>query len=266
MTNRNESRQELPLVGGAVNQVVRVGETVRRSTGPWTPTVHALLRHLERAGFDAAPRVLGFDGEGREVLSFLPGEAMPWTDWPTVMRSGNGLAQLATMLRRYHDAVREFVPPDDAVWRNPRARPFATAELVRHGDFSPFNTIWQGDRLTGVIDWDFAQPGTALEDLGYLAWYAVPLSDDERARQYGFRSELDRAGRLRMLASAYGGITPAEIVSGAQDVIRIERDDMVELARQGLEPWLGFVREGTPEGFSAEIAWIDAHWKELTGG
>ncbi|HKF74825.1 MAG TPA: hypothetical protein VKF59_01675 [Candidatus Dormibacteraeota bacterium] len=46
------------LPGGFVNAVVRVGSTVRRSTGPWTPAVHALLRHLEAAGFAESPSVL----------------------------------------------------------------------------------------------------------------------------------------------------------------------------------------------------------------
>src|SRR6266498_211042 len=54
------------LAGGNFNHVVRVGDTVRRvKTGAWTPAVHALLRHLERAGFDGAPRALGVDDRGR---------------------------------------------------------------------------------------------------------------------------------------------------------------------------------------------------------
>lgn len=36
---------EIRLSGGWVNEVVRTGDTVRRSAGPWTPAVHALLRH-----------------------------------------------------------------------------------------------------------------------------------------------------------------------------------------------------------------------------
>jgi len=50
---------EVPLSGGNTSAVVRVGETVRRSTGHWTPAVHGVLRHLERAGFEGSPRVLG---------------------------------------------------------------------------------------------------------------------------------------------------------------------------------------------------------------
>jgi hypothetical protein len=30
--------------------------------------------HLESAGFEGAPRVLGIDGSGREVLSYIQGE------------------------------------------------------------------------------------------------------------------------------------------------------------------------------------------------
>jgi hypothetical protein len=35
---------EQPFEGGNITAVVRVGDTVRRATGPWTPAVHALLR------------------------------------------------------------------------------------------------------------------------------------------------------------------------------------------------------------------------------
>jgi hypothetical protein len=41
-----------------MTDVVRAGGTVRRSAGPWTPNVHALLRHLRDRGFDKAPALL----------------------------------------------------------------------------------------------------------------------------------------------------------------------------------------------------------------
>jgi hypothetical protein len=63
-----------PLSGGGLTGAKRVGSTVHRATGPWTPAVHALLRHLERVGFEA-PRVIGIDEEGREVLTFVAGRA-----------------------------------------------------------------------------------------------------------------------------------------------------------------------------------------------
>ncbi|MEU0570392.1 hypothetical protein ABZ297_34080 [Nonomuraea sp. NPDC005983] len=52
---------------------------MRRPAGPWTPAVHALLAHLNDAGFRGAPRPLGIDDRGREVLTFAPGDAV-WPD------------------------------------------------------------------------------------------------------------------------------------------------------------------------------------------
>src|SRR5205823_2972231 len=67
---------------GNVSEVVQVGGTIRRSTGPWSPAVHAVLRHLEEAGFDGAPRFRGIDGQGREILTRLEGYAPPESDLP----------------------------------------------------------------------------------------------------------------------------------------------------------------------------------------
>jgi hypothetical protein len=54
--------------------------------------VHALLGHLHAAGFGGAPRPLGLDEFGREVLTFIPG-TIAWPDTlalldPDDLRSG----------------------------------------------------------------------------------------------------------------------------------------------------------------------------------
>jgi Glycine transporter len=68
---------EQALAGGRQTQgIVRVGQTVRRALHQRSDYVHALLRHLEAVGFDGAPRLLGIDARGREVLSYLPGEVI----------------------------------------------------------------------------------------------------------------------------------------------------------------------------------------------
>ena len=64
------------LDGGSTGGAVRVGDTVRRAAGPWTPAVHSLLAHLADEGFAGCPRPLGFDTRGREVPSFLAGETV----------------------------------------------------------------------------------------------------------------------------------------------------------------------------------------------
>lgn len=252
---------EMELGGGFVNRVVRIGDTVHRSAGPWTPTVHALLQHLAAAGFPS-PRVQGWDESGREVLSYLHGDTIGWNEWPQVMLDLTGPAALARLLRRYHDIVRTFDPPPDAVWQNPLA---TEGDLVRHGDFSPFNTVWQDGELVGVIDWDFAQPGKAITDLAYLAWYTVPFSDDFSAARFGLTPPVPRRERLVALAHAYGGVTPADVVGGALEAITEERRQMLELGGRGLEPWARFVAGGNPEAFERDLAWITAHRDDLIG-
>ncbi len=73
MTERDYDKEEIPLSGGFVTGAVSVGGTVRRKLGPWSPAVHELLEHLEREGCVWAPRFLGIDEAGREILSFVEG-------------------------------------------------------------------------------------------------------------------------------------------------------------------------------------------------
>ena len=63
--------EERRLPGGFVTRVVRAGDTVRREQPPDPAFVHALLGWFERCGWDGAPRFLGTDERGREVLSFV---------------------------------------------------------------------------------------------------------------------------------------------------------------------------------------------------
>jgi hypothetical protein len=64
------------LEGGGRNVVHRRGDVVIRAAGPWTPAVHALLRHLEDVGFTGAPRLVGsgLAPDGRETLTFIEGK------------------------------------------------------------------------------------------------------------------------------------------------------------------------------------------------
>ncbi|MET7930908.1 phosphotransferase [Streptomyces sp. NPDC005349] len=90
------------------------------------------------------------------------------------MRSSRGVAELGRWLREYHDAVRTFRPPADVHWQG-QEEAWQPGMVIRHGDLGPWNAIWDGGQLVGFIDWDFAAPGHAIDDLAQLAWYAVPL-------------------------------------------------------------------------------------------
>jgi hypothetical protein len=95
-------------------QVLRVGDTVRRPTHPWSATAHELLRHLEDVGFPYSPRLLGIDAEGREVLTYIEGES-GGAGWARVVDDA-GLVAMAHLLRDYHEAVRGFRPAAGTTW------------------------------------------------------------------------------------------------------------------------------------------------------
>ena len=104
------------LTGGHASEVVRVGDTVHRSTGHWTPAVHALLRYLAAMGFDAAPRVLGMSDEGREVLTFVAGDAAT-IPLARAYQGDDVLMSLARLMRRLHDVSAGMPEASGLPWR-----------------------------------------------------------------------------------------------------------------------------------------------------
>jgi hypothetical protein len=188
---------EVDLPGGNTTGAVLIDGVVHKRASPWTPTVHALLRHLEEAGFDAAPRALGFDDQGREKLTYLPGETLgnrnPWPAWAS---ADSMLAQVGAWLRRVHDLTAGFTPPPGERWFIGGTT--GPGLIVGHQDASPFNAVIDGDRLVGFCDWDIAGPSSREWDLAFSALTWVPL-----ASPYGDDLR-DRARRLHLLLDAYG--------------------------------------------------------------
>ncbi|WP_281901063.1 phosphotransferase [Phytohabitans aurantiacus] len=199
--------REQPLPGGNTGGAVLVDGTVRRVPGRWTPSVHALLRHLEAVGFRGAPRALGFDEQGREVLSYLPGEVVgtrrPWPKW---VHSDDALRQVAAWLRDFHTAIAEFVPPPDAAWRE--TGQWRPGLIVGHNDAAPYNAAWADGRLVGFFDWDFAAPVTREWDLAFTAFAWVPLHARHVVAAEGFTAFTDRPRRLRLFLDTYGWTGP----------------------------------------------------------
>lgn len=100
---QGESFQEIPLPGGRLTPgIVWVGETVRRQPKGNAPFVHDLLLFLENQSFRFAPRFLGMDEHGREILSYLEGHTWPGSGSNL---SDDLLLQAARIIRSYHDAT-----------------------------------------------------------------------------------------------------------------------------------------------------------------
>jgi hypothetical protein len=182
--------------------VYRRGQVVVRETGPWTATVHSLLRHLENVGFAGAPRVMGsgFDSEGRETLSFIEGEFTqpgPWTL--------EGAAAVGKLLRELHQATASYRPPPDAIWGPWFGRPLGgPARVIGHCDVAPWNIVARNGLPVALIDWDFAGPVDPLVELAQACWLNAKLHDDDVARRDGLPPLADRARQLRAIVDAYG--------------------------------------------------------------
>lgn len=249
---------EVHLAGG-VNETVLVDGTVRRKTGSWAPAVHALLRHLETKKFPSS-RVLGFDEHGREMLSFIPGShAVDPDPVPPGLRTDSGIEQAARLLRRYHDAVRDFRPDPRMQWRS-GAQGLEGQELVCHCDPGPWNTIWNGDRLVGLIDFDLAEPGAAAFDVGFALWFFVPFRPDpDVATLFGRHWKGDRRGRSRLFLEAYGWEHRRDAIDLVLATQNVEYRRWVARARAGLEPWATFVKRGLHKRNRAHHAWLTKH-------
>ena len=236
---------EQQLEGGNAGGAVRIGDTVRRPTGPWTPSVHSLLQHLDRVGFTRAPKSLGIDERGREVLSYLPGNTVgtrrPWPPW---VHSDEALVQVARWLRDYHTAVADFEPPADAAWRE--GGRWERGLIVGHNDAAPYNATWDDQgQLVGFFDWDFAAPAGLEWDLAFTAFAWVPLHACHVVEAEGFTDFGGRARRLRLFLDSYGweGDRSA-FLQTVQTRVLASADGIERTARRGDPAYQAMLRAG----------------------
>ena len=235
------------LEGGNVGGAVRIGSTVRRPIGAWTPAVHALLGSLRARGLTEVPQVLGVDARGREVLSYLPGRVL---DIDSELPSEALLADAMRWLRRFHEAVSEVEVAGP--WRT-RSGDLGPGELVAHNDFAPYNvavsTSGDGERLVGVFDWDMAGPATRVDELGFAAWNWVPLWRPMAADQ--------AARRLGIMSAVYGGVGPVRILEGVAPRIR-RSIQLIAAGQEAGDPgMLNLSLVGEPQRTAAALAELE---------
>jgi hypothetical protein len=262
-------REETPLAGGNLSVVVRVGDTVRRPLRPWSAAVHGLLRHLEARSFDGAPRFLGLDDRGREILSFIAGEvgAYPLLSY---MWSDETLVGAARLLRRLHDATLDYVAPEGAVWQF--AYPdSAHHEVICHNDVAPYNTVFVDGQPRALIDFDTAGPGPRIWDVAYAAYTFVPLASfvpraDGHVVPYEPEQHAEeRARRLRLLEAAYG-LPRDDLLPTVVRRLEAVCDLLIERAGAGDEAYRRLVAEGHLDHYRREVAFVRRHASEWRPG
>ena len=256
----NEER----LIGGNVSNVYRLGETIRRELKEESNKIHKLLKHLENKGFSYAPKFLGTDEKGREILSFIEGEAgnYPLKEY---MWSNDVLKELAEMLRLYHDSVIDFSIEESWQSIDNTPQPF---EVICHNDFAIYNIIFNHKRPVGIIDFDVAGPGPRLWDIAYTIYTCVPLSrvchsESGEAFYYNSLQHADRINqRVKLFFDSYG----MDIEEDFLEMVLLRLDGLCKtIKRKAKEGDIAFQKmldEGHLEHYQKDIKFIREHGKE----
>lgn len=241
-----EQSEHLPGGSGGVWRVRAPDGEIRvhRPTGPWTPAVHELLRYLGEQGLDGIPEVYGLDDEGREVLSYLPGDTL---DPAHEEASDSALGDAAAWLRRFHDAVAGF-EPSHTTWRQGEASLDRIAgQIVCHNDPGLYNWVVVEGEFAGMIDWDRAGPGLPVDDLAFLCWSGIPLLRETPSEK--------AARRLALAAEAYGGVSVAELLDAV-----VQRMELIA------ERWRFGIASGDPGTIALrDSGMMDVHEKRVAG-
>lgn len=232
------------LGGGSTNvgEVVRIGDTVRRPREPGAGLVEAFLVHLERVGYSAAPRFLGQDAEGRQVLTFVGGDVTPDPGWLyDDAENARQLGRVAAVLRDLHTVGASFLPP---AGEEPR-RPLPIAGPVwNHGDAHYGNVVYRAGRPVALLDWDFVARGDALYDpVSLLIGARLPRldrpaerADRERSAHGALEAILDGYEATDEQRAAAPGIAAAFFDGAADYLAELGAERAGGRTADGVEP------------------------------
>lgn len=231
----NNYFKEVPLSGGrSALGVVRIGDTVHRPIGSRVEFTHALLKLLEEKGYTAAPRFLGIDENGREILSFIEGMVphgeIQWTN--------DQLIKIVQMMRDFHDATAGSQLAGDK-------------EVVCHNDIAPWNTVLENNIPKAFIDFDEAAPGNRVDDLAYFLWTFLKIGSDV--------SPDIQARKMRTLCSAYGYTYGANVVDAILEQQKKILSKREILTRIDSDQTVREFSESRATMIRSEIEWVKAH-------
>jgi hypothetical protein len=251
---------EIALPAGDVTVgLVRIGDTVRRPHQATSAAVAAYLGHLESVGFEGAPRYLGRDDKGRDVLTFVSGAVAgdPVEPWAA---AADLLPSIGRLVRALHDASAGWVPDVEfgAHVAGRPAAPFPAGEqpIVSQKDVTPQNTVFRNGSAVALIDFDLVGWTTRSVDLTNTAMHWVPLCDP-RDRGPSFR-HIDVGARLRLLLDAYGtdSVTGEQLLDAAALRFGAAHDSMRWNAEHLGGGWARMWDEGVGDLILRRVSWF----------
>ncbi|MFC3996918.1 phosphotransferase [Nocardiopsis sediminis] len=231
-----------PLAGGAFADAVRIGATVRRTPPPGLGYVRRLLALL--GDWPGAPRDLGTDAEGRQVLEYIDGYAAFGADAVAAAATPAALKRVGELTRAFHDRTA--------------GTPLAEgAEVACHNDLNPKNTVYrdtpEGPLPLAFIDWDLAAPGRRLDDIGHACWHYLALGPHRRG------PVAEAAAGIGAICDGYG-LTDRTGVVGAVAAIQERTATGIEAeAAEGHPVMVRLCAAGVPDEVRAARSWVLRH-------
>ncbi len=239
------------VLHGGVNTVVRRGDVIHRPAAAHTPTVHRLLSHLRARGFNGAPAPLGFDAEGRELVTFVAGEVHDALT--PALRTPELVASAGRLLRQLHDASADFEHTADDVWMLPAQVP---GEVICHGDVAPYNSVVRDGRVVGFIDFDTAHPGPRLWDVAYAVYRFAPLHAPGNPDHAGDLA--DQAAMAAVFCGAYGVVPSGALIDTVVARLRALIAYLRQQAAAGNAAFASHIADGHIALYEADIDYLRA--------
>ncbi|WP_216093145.1 aminoglycoside phosphotransferase family protein [Curtobacterium sp. UCD-KPL2560] len=217
--------------------------------------MHHLLAHLHEQGFVAAPEPIAL-GDVLETVTFVPGTAgnYPWT---AEIASEAALVTSARLLRQYHDAAATYPRSAADVWSQAERLP---VETIVHGDFAPYNCVYDGIAASGLIDFDTAHPGPRVWDVASAVYRFAPFTtgvvEGSTAPSLG-----ERLARAAEFCRAYGlddrsrGVLVDTMTASLVALVTTMETE----AAAGNPKFVSDLEHGHAELYRADVAYLEAN-------
>jgi hypothetical protein len=152
--------QRKPLGSGLSRGDCRIedGKLVKRSSN--NKDEYAFLKLMADKGIKETPRLLKQEN-GLDYLTYFKGEsAYSIYEMPI-----NKTIAMVKLLRKMNDISKEALGND---------------KVYVHGDLSGTNVVFDGDTVTGILNWDNTHIGNEYEDFIYIVWTWLNIGDFAR--------------------------------------------------------------------------------------
>jgi aminoglycoside phosphotransferase (APT) family kinase protein len=136
-------------------------------------------------------------------------------------------------------------------------------EIICHHDFAPYNAVFRGEHLLGIIDWDGAGPGTIEEEIAFLAWQWVPLVPTDLKEHVGCDPRIDEGARPRLLLDSYGYTSRLGLIDAVIERVEVSRSGIEERAAAGDPPFMALRDEGYTRGMERTIQYLNGRSSHL---